>query len=125
MPELNDSILGTTKKLLQIAPDYTEFDLDIITHINSVFFELNQLGIGPTIGFAIADDSSKWQEFIGVESINAVKSFMGLKVRMLFDPPTTSFALDAMTKQAEEMAWRLNIHMEGVRNPWPIPPTIS
>lgn len=116
-----DSILDTTKKLLGLPADYTEFDLDIVTHINSVFFTLNQLGVGPAGGFFISDSSSKWEEFMGVEAISAVKSYMGLKVRLLFDPPTTSFAIAAMEKQAEEYEWRLNVYMEGRRNTtWPI-----
>lgn len=114
-----DSILETTKKLLGLPAEYTEFDADIIAHINSVFFTLQQLGIGPGGGFFILDSSSKWDEFIGAESINAVKSYMYLKVRLLFDPPTTSFAIAAMEKQASEFEWRLNVHMEGRRiNAW-------
>lgn len=117
MPELNDSILDITKQLLGIESTDTAFDLDIITHINSVFFTLSQLSVGPSGGFSIFDSNAKWTDFIGADQINAVKSYMVLKVRLLFDPPATSFALDAMKKQAEEFEWRLNIHMEGVRHP--------
>lgn len=125
MAETNDSILDTTKKLLGLDPDYTAFDLDIITHINSIFFTLNQLGVGPEKTFMILDKASKWEEFTGVEDIQAVKSYMALKVRLLFDPPATSFAIDAMKKAAEEFEWRLNIHMEGVRHPWVDPNTLT
>ncbi len=115
MPELNDSILDTTKKILGIAPEYTAFDLDIITHINSMFFVLNQVGVGPANGFFIDDNTSTWSEFIEAEAINAVKSYMGLRVRLIFDPPATGPATDAMNKQAEMLEWRLHTHMEGVR----------
>jgi hypothetical protein len=115
VPELNDSILDTTKKLIGIMPEYTAFDLDIITHINSVFFTLTQLGVGKPEGFFITDNTSNWEDFIEEEQINAVKSLMGLRVRLLFDPPQTGPAVDAMTKQAEMLEWRLHTHMEGVR----------
>jgi hypothetical protein len=125
MAVLNDSILDTTKKLLGLEPDYTAFDPDIITHINSVFFSLRQLGIGPDSAFMILDKDSKWSEFQGEHDINAVKSYMALRVRLLFDPPTTSFALEAMNKQVEEFEWRLHVHMEGVRHPWTDPETLT
>lgn len=112
----NDSILDTTKKLLGLDPDYTPFDLEIITHINSAFFDLQQLGIGPEKGFIIQDREKKWSEFIAGEDINAVRSLMGLKVRLLFDPPATSFHLKAVEDQIAKFEWRLNVHMEGVRN---------
>lgn len=117
MAETADSILDTTKKLLGLESDYTAFDLDIITHINSVFFTLQQLGVGPATGFSILDNTAKWTDFIGTENINSVRSYMALRVRLLFDPPSSSFALESFKQQAEEMGWRLNVQMEGVRNP--------
>jgi hypothetical protein len=115
MAEVDDSILDTTKKILGIAPEYTAFDLDIITHINSVFFVLNQIGVGPPEGFMITDNTSKWSDFIGAEAIIAVKSYMGLRVRLIFDPPATGPATDAMNKQADMFEYRLHMFMEGVR----------
>lgn len=115
MAEVDDSILNTTKKILGIAPEFTAFDLDIITHINSVFFVLNQLGVGPSEGFMISDSTSKWSEFIGADAIVAVKSYMGLRVRLIFDPPATGPATDAMTKQSDQLEYRLHMYMEGVR----------
>lgn len=112
-----DSILETTKKLVGLEPDYEEFDVEILTHINSVFFTLQQLGVGPVNGFSIDDDTAVWADFIVADQIQAVKSYMGLKVRLLFDPPTTSFTLDAMKNLALEFEWRLNVQQEGVRNP--------
>jgi hypothetical protein len=113
--QVPDSILDTIKKLLGFEWDYTAFDIDIITHINSEFFVLQQLGVGPTNGFSISDNTKTWAEYIGPESIEAVKSYIHLKVRLIFDPPANSFTQDAMKNQAAEYAWRLNVQMEGVR----------
>lgn len=117
MAEVKGSILETTKKILGLESDYTAFDLDIITHINSVFFEFQQLGVGPEKGFYIEDKTKTWDEFIQSDDINAVKSLMALKVRLLFDPPATSFHLKAIEDQITKLEWRLNVHMEGVRHP--------
>lgn len=117
MADTSDSILDTTKKILGLESEYTAFDLDLIVHINSAFFELTQLGVGPDKGFSISDKTSKWDEFIGEESINAVKSLMALKVKLMFDPPSTSFHLKAIEDQIAKFEWRLNVHMEGVKHP--------
>jgi hypothetical protein len=111
---MSDSILDSTKKILGIDPSYTPFDLDIMTHINSVFFTLNQLGIGPAEGFMIEDSSAVWNDFIGGEdfNLNAVKTYVYLRVRLLFDPPTTGYLIDAMKQQIQELEWRLNVHRE-------------
>lgn len=107
-----NSILANTKKLLGIEDDYTAFDVDILTHINSVFSTLTQLGIGPESGFRIDDSSVEWSSFISEDKpyLNNVKSYMYLRVRILFDPPTTSFALDAMKEQVKEFEWRLSLY---------------
>lgn len=109
------SILDTTKKMLGFDWDYTVFDIDIITHINSVFFTLQQLGVGPETGYSISDNSDTWDDYVAGDNIQAVKSYMYLKVRMLFDPPANSFTQDAMKNAATEFEWRLNVHTEGVR----------
>lgn len=110
---MNQSILNCTKKILGISEDYTAFDEDIITHINSVFSTLTQLGIGPEEGFIIEDDSAEWADFFGDDlQYHSVKSYVYLRVRMLFDPPTTSYVLTAMEKQIQELEWRLNVHRE-------------
>lgn len=121
MVSQTDSILDSTKKLLGFESDYTAFDLDIITHINTVFFTLQQLGVGPANGFMINDREATWSEFIGLDQINGVKSYMFVRVRLLFDPPTTSFHLESLNKQAQELEWRLNVKMEGVNSTWPMP----
>ena len=126
MAEVDDSILNNTKKILGIPPEYTAFDLDIITHINSIFFVLNQLGVGPEEGFMITDKDNTWSEFIGSEAIIAVKSYMGLRVRLIFDPPATGPATDAMNKQADMFEYRLHMYMEEVRyKAWLATQTIS
>lgn len=110
------SILTSTKKILGIAEDYTVFDLDIITHINSAFSTLTQLGVGPADGFMIEDATALWTDFDPVDDhnmYNSVKSYVFLKVRMLFDPPTTSYLISASEKQIEELEWRLNTQREG------------
>ncbi len=109
------SILDTTKRLCGIEPDDTDYDPEITVHINSIFFVLQQLGVGPEEGFFILDKEAKWSEFIGMEQIAAVISYMGLRVKMLFDPPPTGPATEAMERQAGQLEWRLNIQAEGVK----------
>lgn len=107
------SILTSVKKVLGLAEDYTAFDVDVTMHINSVFGTLNQLGVGPTTTFMIEDKSSTWEEFIeDNDAINAVKTYMYLKVRLVFDPPPTSFGIAAMQDQIAEHEWRLNVERE-------------
>jgi type II secretory pathway component HofQ len=94
------SILTSTKKILGIEETDTSFDLDILTHINSVFSTLNQLGIGPEQGFAIEDATPTWDAFLGTDPrLNQVKSYVYLRLRLIFDPPTSSYAITAMEKQ--------------------------
>ena len=113
MAEEELSILDSVKKVLGLAPDYTAFDTDLIIHINSVFATLHQLGVGPAKGFAIVDNKSKWQEFIqNRPELNSVKSYVYVKVRLLFDPPGTSFLLDTYKELAAEFEWRLQVAAE-------------
>jgi hypothetical protein len=110
---MEQSILISTKKILGIAEDYTVFDLDIITHINSAFSTLTQLGVGPPQGFMIEDATENWTDFIADDfQYNSVKSYVFLRVRQLFDPPTTSYLIAAVDKQIQELEWRLNVHRE-------------
>jgi hypothetical protein len=103
------SILNSVKKVLGYEVTDTSFDLDIMTHINSVFTVLNQLGVGPTVGFMIEDNTATWATFLGPDPrLNSVKSYVHLRVRLLFDPPQTSFAIEAFEKQIRELEWRLN-----------------
>src|SRR6478752_1820181 len=104
---MEQSILISTKKILGLAADYTVFDLDIITHINTAISTLTQLGVVPTNGFMINDDTETWADFIGEDLQNyAVKSYVYLKVRQLFDPPQTSYLIAATERQIQELEWR-------------------
>lgn len=108
-----DSILDSVKKNLGIDSEYDVFDADIITHINSTFLTLGQIGVGPTTGFMIEDSDPVWDDFLGKDSrLNAVKTYIYLKVRLIFDPPATSFHIAAIEKQIAELEWRLNLEAE-------------
>ena len=108
-----DSILTSIKKLLGIAEEYTNFDSDIIMHINSVFMILNQMGVGPSEGFRIEDKSSIWDEYITEsDNLDAVKSYMSLKVKLLFDPPQGGAVREATNQLIDELEWRLNVEAE-------------
>ena len=110
---MDQSILTSIKKLLGIEESYTEFDVDIIMHINSVLAVLQQLGVGPIEGLMISDNTTTWNALLSDSTrLNMVKSYMFLKVRVLFDPPATSFVLTSMEQQAKELEWRLNVVRE-------------
>lgn len=108
-----ESILTSIKKLLGISEEYTHFDPDIIMHINSVFMILTQLGVGPPKGFLIEDDTSLWTDFTSdTPQIEAVKSFVYLKVKLLFDPPLSSAVIESTNRLLSELEWRLNVAVE-------------
>ena len=108
-----ESILTSIKKLMGIPEDYTHYDADIIMHINSVFMILNQLGVGPSDGFSITDKTSVWSDFISDnKNLEAVKSYMYMKVRLLFDPPLSSAVMECMNRMIGELEWRLNSEAE-------------
>ena len=111
--ETIDSILTSIKLSLGITEDYEYFDQQIITHINSVFMLLNQLGVGPEKGFYITDKSSTWNDFVKKsENLEMVKSYMCLKVQLLFDPPASSFVMESMNRMINEFEWRLKVAAE-------------
>lgn len=113
-----DSILDSVKKALGFTPDYTAFDLDITMHINTVFGTLNQIGVGPVTGFMIDDNTTLWSDFSGqMVLLSPVKSYIYTKVRLVFDPPATSFTIDALNRVAEELEFRLNIIGEQINPP--------
>jgi hypothetical protein len=110
---MEESILTSTKKILGLDESYTPFDQDIITHINAAFSTLDQLGVGPDGGFSIEDSEAVWADFfVPSNQLHAVKTYVYLKVRILFDPPATSFHLSAMNEQLKEYEWRLNTFRE-------------
>ena len=105
-----ESILTSIKKLLGIDSEYKQFDSDIIMHINSTFMTLNQLGVGPESPAQITNELDTWEGMFGdISRIEAIKSYTYLKVKMLFDPPTSSFVMEAMQRQANEFEFRLSI----------------
>lgn len=113
MSSIPESILNSTKQVLGLEEDYTAFDVDVIMHINSVLSILGQLGIGPEEGFAIENADETWTDFFAdVKLLNMVKTYVYLRVRILFDPPATSFAISAMERQIEELTSRISTHRE-------------
>lgn len=113
-----DSILTSVKKMLGITEEYTHFDADIIMHINSVFADLAQMGVGPSSGFTIWDSSAIWDDFI-LDSmvLQSVKSYMYLRVKMLFDANSMgSSTLAAYERQISQWEWRLNVAAESERS---------
>ena len=105
-----ESILTSIKKLLGIEEEYEHFDSDIIMHINSVFMILNQIGVGPSEGFSIEDAESVWSDFIPIESdLQAVKTYIHLKVKLMFDPPQSSAHIESINRMINELEWRLNV----------------
>ena len=110
---LETSILTSIKKNLNIEESDTDFDQDILMHINSVFTTLADVGVGDATGFMIEDDTAEWDDFLAADPrLNSVKTYIYLRVRLLFDPPQTSYLVDALSKQAEEILWRLNVLKE-------------
>lgn len=104
-----ESILTSIKKLLNVDEKDVHFDPDIIMHINSVFSILTQMGVGPSDGFSILDEDAEWTNFLVGDpaKFSMVRSYMHLKVKLLFDPPTSSAAIAAIKEQISEFEWRL------------------
>lgn len=108
-----DSILNTIKKMLGLGEDYTAFDVDIINGINSSFFTLYQLGVGPSVPFTITDAEDKWSDFVSSRTdLEAIKQYIYLHVKRAFDPPTSAFVSTSIDNQIKELEWRLNVHAE-------------
>jgi hypothetical protein len=106
------SILDSTKKILGFDADYTVFDLDIVTHINSAFGELAQLGVGSETGFVIEDRTTLWSQYTAnLAFLGMIKQFMYMSVRLAFDPPER-FALAALKEQIEKLSFRINVAAE-------------
>lgn len=111
------SILNSVKKMIGVSSDYKVFDTDIIIHINSVFMVLHQLGVGPENGFSITDPSTVWTDYVPDESnLHAIKTYMYLKVKLLFDPPLSTAVMECYKEQIKEIEWRLNTQAEGGQN---------
>jgi len=121
-----DSILDTVKKMVGLGTEDDAFDTDILVHINSVMFGLKQIGVGPVNGFYVTDSDQTWTQYLGPgNNYEAAKSFIFLKVRLLFDPPTNTAVLAAMEKAASEYEWRLQYEMECPLLPPVTPPDME
>jgi hypothetical protein len=122
---MESSILQSTKKVLGIDSTYEAFDLDVITHINTALATLTQMAIGPLEGFMIEDESATWEDFIGTSGdpaevdprFNLIRTYVYLKVSILFDPPVLGYLIDAKNNQIRELEWRLNVLREEVNPP--------
>lgn len=108
-----ESILTSIKKMLGIAEEYEHFDADLIMHINSILSVLAQVGVGPSGGFRIEDEEAAWDKYIpDGKNLESIKSFMHLRVKLLFDPPLSSAVIEMMKQQADELLWRINVEAE-------------
>lgn len=127
---MDTSILNNTKKVLGIALDDDSFDTDVVLQANAAFSILSQLGLGPAEGFSIEDDEAQWSDFIITNNptvLDLVKTCIFLRVRLAFDPPQTSFLLQALQNQLAEHEWRLSTLREGVdwQSPEPLPDVLD
>lgn len=114
-----ESILTTIKKMLGIAEEYEHFDPEIIAHINTVFSDLREIGVGPDEGFIIEDETSVWKDYIPIDDklwFEGVKSYVFLRVQLLFDPPSNGSILASKERQIERLEWRLNFAAEESEN---------
>lgn len=110
---MSDSILDSVKQVCGIEPDYTAFDTDILMHTNMAIATLAQLGVGPSGGFTVEDAAATWDQLLGVDPLlNGAKTYVQQKVRLIFDPPATSFGIAAVQEVLKELEWRLNVHEE-------------
>lgn len=108
-----DSILITIKRLLGISDYCDQFDTEVIVHINSALMVLNQLGVGPPGGFMITSNAETWADFLGYnKQIESVKTYIYMKVKLIFDPPQSSAAIDSMNQLIKEFEWRLNVAVD-------------
>lgn len=116
---MQTSILNTVKPYCGITPEQTNFDVIIIPNINTVLADLYQLGVGPKTGFAVLDEHTTWEEFIGVNDprFSNLITYVGLRVRMLFDPPTNSTVSASIEREIAKLEWRLNIAGETYEPP--------
>lgn len=119
---MTDSILNSIKEPLGLSADYTPFDQELMMHINSVFSTLTQLGVGPVAGFSINSNTAIWADYLTPDhdKLNDVKTYMYLRVRMIFDVPTSQHAIAAFKEQIKEAEWRLNVTVDSE----PLPPLV-
>lgn len=111
-----ESILNSVKAICNIPQTLDAYDAQIISHINTVFIALDQMGIGPNPGhgFRISDNKTTWSDYLGDkgDSIGSVKDYVGIKVRLMFDPPSNSYTTEALEKSLHEIEWRLSYKVD-------------
>lgn len=108
-----ESILDTIKKMLGIDAEDDSFDDDIIVILNSSILSLSQMGIGPSNGFVVTSVDDKWTDYItGTINLEGVKTYLYLKSKLIFDPPTTSNIVDAFNNTLKELEWRMMLAVE-------------
>jgi hypothetical protein len=111
-----ESILNSIKKLLGPTEDYTHFDPDIVLHINSAFANLHQLGVGPEEGFTITDSEAKWSDYLeDKKTLEFVKAYIYLKVRLVFDPPTIGSVMESVKEAIKEYEWRITVAVDELK----------
>lgn len=116
MADVDGSILNDVKKILGLAADYSPFDAEVMLHINAALSKLDQLGVGPEGALMISDEQTTWADLIGDDHrLNNVKTFLGLSVKLAFDPPQVGYVLTAMKEQIQEQEWRLSCVIENDR----------
>lgn len=115
---MNDSILNSVKKLLGLDENYSPFDVDVIMHVNGALADLAQIGVGPDTGFSIKDVSETWVDFLGDDPLlNNVITYVYISVRLIFDPPATSYLIEAYEKRKDELTFRINVTVESRKRP--------
>ena len=112
-----ESILTSIKKMLGISEEYTHFDEDLIMHINSALAVLCQLGVGPSEGFFITNKSAVWSDFVpDLSKLQFIKTYVYQKIKLLFDPPSSSAAIQALNESIKEFEWRINVQVDPGKN---------
>ena len=107
---MTDSIFNSVKKVVGLLGDDGSFDEDVLLYINSVVSTLRQLGLSIPSDYYVLDDVQTWRDLLGeYRDLDLVKSYMTMKVRLMFDPPSSSFGLASMTEMVKELEWRINI----------------
>ena len=107
---MTDSIFESVKKVVGLLGDDNSFDEDLLLHINSVVSTLRQLGLSIPADFYVRDDVQTWSDLLGeFRDLDLVKSYMTMKVRLMFDPPSSSFGLKSMEEMVKEYEWRINV----------------
>lgn len=112
--QIESSILLSIKKALGSAPDYTPFDAEITMHINSQIAALYQLGLDAAKTLIVTGPDEQWTDLIpaGDARLHFVKTYVYAKVKMIFDPPTSTAQMEALKSAAAEAEFRINVAVD-------------